>query len=269
MKRLLPSVMLFLAGCVDLAGANAAFCAQRPEVCGATDASTPAEDAGVDAGGPDAGSDAGAPEVLGCDAPGLVAWWTFDEDAGTTLADCSVNALHAQVSGTPYRVAGQHGGAFSFNGLNAAEVGNGPALRLTGAMSVSAWVRLTSFAGSGRLISKSGSDPGWELWADSAQSRLAFTVAQSPLSSFTVGAPVPLGQWVHVAATFAPGGALSFYVDGALINSIPGPATNFDTDAGVRLGNRPDGCCAFVGLVDDLRVFARELGPPQVTELAR
>jgi hypothetical protein len=169
-------------------------------------------------------------------------------------------------------VAGKHGGAFSFNGMNSAEVGNVAPLRLSGAMSISAWLRISSFAGSGRLISKSGEpagDVGWELWSDSAQSRLSFTVAQSPLTSFTVGATVPLGQWIHVVATFVPGGNLSLYVDGGLVNALPGPANGFDTDAGVRLGNRPDGCCAFLGLVDDLRVFDRALSPAEVVELAR
>jgi hypothetical protein len=237
-----------------------------------------ADDAGAstDAGADDAGvstdagaDDAGAADLLRCDAVGLVAWWSFDEDAGTQLADCSPHALHAQVMGTPYRVAGQHGGAFSFNGMNSAEVGNAPALRLTGAMALSSWVRVSSFAGSGRLISKSNGAFGWELWSDSAQNRLAFTVAQSASSSFTVGASVPTGQWVHVAATFVPGGELSFYVDGVLVRALPAPPTGFDSDAGVRLGNRPDGCCAFLGLVDDLRVFERTLSAAEVRELAR
>lgn len=266
MKRLLPSAIgLFLTGCIDLAGSNAAFCLQRPDVCGA-DGGSSADGGG---GGPDSGVDAGldgggaAMDLLRCDAAGLVAWWTFDEDAGSQLLDCSAHALHAQVVGTPYRVAGKHGNAFSFNGMNSAGLGNPPELRLTGAMSLSAWLRISSFAGSGRLISKAGTGFGWELWSDSAQSRLAFTVAGSPSSSFTVGASVPTGQWVHVAATSVPGGELSFYVDGAFVRSIPGPAAGFDGDAGVQLGN------AFLGLVDDLRVFDRALTAAEVSELAR
>lgn len=295
MRSLFVIVVLLAAACVDLAGANAAFCERRPEVCGAEDAGTGGgggepdaavgEDAGIDAGH-DAGSeaDAGAadaglsdagvdagPSVLACDAPGLVAFWRFDEDAGTTLADCSPNALHAQVVGTPWRVAGVHGSAFSFNGQNLAEVGNALPLRLAGAMTLSAWVKLSSLTGSGRLISKSGEPTrgyGWELWVDSSQSRLAFTVAQSATSSFTVGASVPTGQWAHVAGTFTPGGEIALYVDGTLARALTGPVTGFDTDAGVRLGNRPDGCCAFSGLVDDLRVFDRALDAGEIATLS-
>lgn len=274
MKQFLTSVLwLSLAGCIDLAGSNTAFCLQRPDVCGEDGGPDGGgeRDSGVDAGadggegdsGVDAGVDGGTTDLLRCDAAGLVAWWTFDEDAGPQLSDCSPRQLHAQVVGTPFRVAGKHGLAFSFTGMNSAEVGNPPALRLSGAMSVSAWLRITSFAGSGRLISKSGSAVGWELRSDSAQNRLAFTVAQSVTTNFTVGASVPTGQWVHVAATFVPGGALSLYVDGVLAASRPGPATGFDTDAGVGMGT------AFYGLVDDLRVFDRALGAAEVSELAR
>lgn len=253
------SFLLLLTGCIDLAGANSAFCLQRPDVCGGDGG------AEVDGGAQDDAGvvDGGATDLLRCDAAGLVAWWTFDEDAGTRLADCSPRGLHAQVVGTPYRVAGKHGLAFSFTGMNSAELGNPPALQLTGAMSLAAWLQVSSFAGSGRLISKSGSEVGWELWSDSAQNRLAFTVAQSATSNFTVGASVPTGQWVHVAATFTPAGELSFYVDGVLARSLPGPPGGFDTDAGVQLGN------AFRGLVDDLRVFERSLSAAEVNELAR
>jgi hypothetical protein len=259
--------LLFFTGCVDLDGANVEFCRQRPDVCG--DAGSGA-DAGSD-GGSDAGSeaDAGSNEVLGCDAPGLSAFWRFDEDGGTTLLDCGPNQVHAQVSGSALRVAGRDGGlAFSFTGNNAASVGNPAPLRLTGPMSVSAWLRISAFD-EGRVITKTVNDFGWELWV-SAPQQVHFGVAQSATSKFTVTtslAAVPSG-WVHVAGTWAADGQLSLYVNGVVAKQLAGPTSGFDADAGVLLGEGPS-CCRFSGQVDELRVFSRALTAQEVATLAR
>lgn len=256
------ALSLLLVGCVDLEGANAEFCRQRPDVC--ADAGT--SDASVDAGD-DAGHDAGL-AVLGCDAPGLVAYWRFDEDGGSTLFDCSPHQLHAQVSGTPVRVAGRDGGlAFSFTGNNAASAGNAAALRLTGPMSVSAWLRTASFA-EGRVITKTVNGFGWELWLSNPE-QLNFSVGQSPTSKFTVTSSLAaISGWVHVAGTWSATGQLALYVNGALVKTLAGPASTFDPDAGVLLGEA-DGCCRYTGQLDELRVFGRALTAEEVQVLAR
>ena len=79
---------------------------------------------------------------------------------------------------------------------------------------------------------------------------------------------LPVNTWAHLAVVFAPGSALTFYVNGAGVssNGILPAATALAAHGTMRVGNgvvtghvRP-----FAGYLADLRVYTRALAPAEV-----
>lgn len=204
---------------------------------------------------------------------GPTANWTLDEASGNAL-DTSGNSLTGTVTNGS-RVAAKHGNGMSCDGSTTfADVGNPNALKLTGAMTLSAWVNITSFATAGRIISKGGGpgQRGWSLNVENT-SVASFKIATDTnlnINVDTVAGTVPTGQWVHLAGVYEPGVALRIYVNGVLNNSLTTgvPATQFDQALNVNIGRRTDGTY-FSGVLDEVRVYNQALTAQQVVGLAK
>jgi hypothetical protein len=74
--------------------------------------------------------------------PDLVAWWPFDEGAGTTAGDLSGNANNGTLkNGVTWVTEGKFGSALSFDGLDDyIEVMDDPSIDLNSEVTVEAWV---------------------------------------------------------------------------------------------------------------------------------
>jgi hypothetical protein len=97
-------------------------------------------------------------------SPGLVAAYSFDEGTGNSVADLSGNNINGTVVGATWIAKGMYGNALAFNGISSyVDLGNRTALRLTGSMTIEAWVKTTGNpADDGQIVAKS--DPcGWQL----------------------------------------------------------------------------------------------------------
>ena len=82
--------------------------------------------------------------TIGSTISGLVAAYSFNEGAGTTVADASGNGNTGTIVGATWTTAGKYGNALSFNGTSSyVNLGNPTSLRLTGSMTLSAWVLAT------------------------------------------------------------------------------------------------------------------------------
>src|SRR5689334_513958 len=90
-------------------------------------------------------------------APGLIAGYGFSEGQGNATADASGNGLNGTLVAGPTWSAGKNGGALSFDGAAAyVDLGNPSALRLTGSMTLSAWVNESANVGDdGQIVAKS------------------------------------------------------------------------------------------------------------------
>src|SRR5262245_32457685 len=76
---------------------------------------------------------------------GLVAAYGFNEGAGTTVGDASINAISGSVSGATWTTSGRFGGALSFNGTSSlVTIPHRALLNLTSAMTLEAWVNSSS-----------------------------------------------------------------------------------------------------------------------------
>ncbi len=205
--------------------------------------------------------------------PGLVAAYGFNEGSGTTLTDSSGNNLNGTIVGATWVSTGKYGKALSFNGSTSyVDLGNPAQLRLTGSMTVEAWINAAANpADDGQIVAKSNDAAGWQVKTSPDTGPHTFGVGVSGTSnsrtqrySTTVRA---LNTWYHVAAVYdATAGTLSLYVNGVLNNgTLSGtvPASQFDQAVNVNIGRRTGGYY-FNGLIDEVRIYNRALSQSEV-----
>ncbi len=211
------------------------------------------------------------PEELVTD-DGLLACWTFDYLTGSDVAlDATGHGLGVRLHGATC-VTGRRGQALVCDGASA-KTAPDPRLfpeRLT----VSCWVRTETAEQVDRWFINSvyggTTDSGYRLGL-TGRGRLCWGVPETSWSHhLTADAVLPLGRWVHVAAT-ADSSVMRIYMDGREVarmdRSVP-----VGTPVGrtLTLGNYEQGHRAhFVGLLDEVQIYDHVLTPEQIAALAR
>ena len=199
--------------------------------------------------------------------------WKLDEGFGGSALDSSGNGFNGALTNGPVWTAGRSGSALVFDGVNDyVDLGNPPALQITGGMTLSAWVNPKSTLYNGRIISK-GSGPGLRGWSLNVENYnvFEFSVAANTNDAATwvdSTTQVPLNTWTHVVGVFQPGAALRIYVNGVLSGSrtTAVPITQFNPPVNVRIGGRTDGY-SFDGIIDEVRVYDRALTAVEIQQL--
>ncbi len=208
---------------------------------------------------------AGAPAAQ---RTGPIVAYNFDEASGFVLRDRSGNAHDGTLAGGSAWAGGKHGGAISFDGLNAQvradhaadlSFGNG------GEFTVSAWVYVRD-RGKGILFGKQGATGnGWRLTVTPSGRLVLEGNGTERFSVFAVASD----RWQHLAAVQSASG-VALYVNGTNVTSSAGSNGNFDNNAPLTLGTTakpPLGdCCQrfFDGLLDDLRIYNRALTQAEI-----
>src|SRR5262249_55865262 len=199
-------------------------------------------------------------------AAGLVAYWRFDDGAGT---DSSGNNLNGTLVNNPSCTSGKIGNALSFNGSNYVSVPASAALgNLTNNFTVTAWISPADLTSTHRIIgpSKVASNNGFGF--GTYGSGLIFTTfnVQDYISSvITLGT----GAWVHVAAVMNNNN-VTFYVNGVSRQTVTGASPgNPNTDDPYYLGNTtyigtPSLAEGWNGSLDDIRIFNRVLSASEI-----
>ncbi len=195
---------------------------------------------------------------------------------GTTLsgADSTNNANNGTVTGATATTAQVDGGASFAGGTNNIDVGNNTALKLTGAITLEAWVNWAVFPTAssatwqtimdktdGGFGATSSSD--YALNINTSGSGLSFIAGSNGTSSVSLSfsTTLSLSTWYHIVGTWdgtTGANGIKTYVNGALTNQ--GTAViSLTTDKGTNLhfGYHSGGFgVALNGLLDEVHVSA-------------
>jgi hypothetical protein len=150
---------------------------------------------------------------------GLVAAYSFDEGAGTNVADASGTGNGGTIGSAAWTAQGRYGSALSFNGTNArVTVPDAPSLDLTGAMTLSAWVNPSAVGGWRDVVYK-GNDNYYLMGSSSNASRPAVGgIFAGSYGEVYAPSALPLNTWSYLAATY-DGQTLRLYVNGTQVGS--------------------------------------------------
>lgn len=214
----------------------------------------------------------------GTTEPGtLEAEWRFDEAGGTNTPDSSGHNLTGKLHGRPQRVPGRMGGAILFrNPHEYVELRHAPPLRLTGSMTITAWINSTSFPpDDAAIVSQLNSNAGYQLdtTIDKGPRTISFKLSNScgELMARYGTTPLSIGTWYHVAGVYdARAKTLDVYLNGKLDNGyLLGPVTSSQTSSRskVFIGRRDTWDFEFSGAVDDVRIYSAALTGAEIAEV--
>jgi RHS repeat-associated protein len=203
---------------------------------------------------------------------GLVGYWRFDENSGTTAADSSGHNNSGTLTSGATWATGQNNAATSFDGVDDyLQIGAQSSLVMTSTATFSAWIYPTG-AGSmpiygGVILSKEGEYEIVRATDGTIQWAFANT---SPGWNFTsTGYVAPLNQWTHVAVTY-DNGVIKTYINGTLVNTYSGSGSIGDvltSQNDFRVGGRQTTSQNFQGRIDEARVYNRALSATEVATL--
>lgn len=211
---------------------------------------------------------------------GLVAWWSGE----TNLIERALGLSTVKVGpGQVSFAAAKVGGGMVFDGTCNLETADSPSFALTN-FTIEAWIRCDGIGPLNRIIlckgashlnetvsyslmihgrsSDSITDTGriWGLDVPGTLTLLVYDgVHDHIFHSHTV---VPLGQWVHVAATVGPD-TVSLYLDGTLDVAYPREIVPLANRSPVQVGGLTASVNSnsFVGVIDELSLYHRALTP--------
>lgn len=243
------------------------------------------EKASADKGTDPARYETGTNIDLWAEVSGLRGYWKFDEGAGGAVAgDSSGKENHGQVHSPAEFVAeGKVWGAVQFRGGGYIEIGDRMSLHSVDRISMAAWINPEVAGGAiyGNLAPHAAptypmAEYSFELAGNGTD--FLFFANPSDYNTPTVrlsGLPIPEKQWTFVAATW-DGESVRYYQNGVLADtkqySLAGGI--FPTNIPYRIGarNYKEGDSGairreFIGMIDNIRVYARTLTAAEVMAL--
>jgi hypothetical protein len=218
-------------------------------------------------------------------AAALRAYWPLDERSGQSVPDASGNANHGQLGSSPVTdaadpnwVDGWLGGGLRFDGDDDyIQVPDSPSLETPPTLTVSAYFRGNGSPGLWRYLVSKGSrrcrEASYGLYS-AFNGGLGFYIASRDgfVISPQAGQDVWDGRWHHATGTF-DGATLRLFVDGEEVGN--GTPTGVDIEYGLPgqtayLGAYRGDCDLMLkGDLDDVAIWGRALGAPEIRAIAR
>lgn len=205
--------------------------------------------------------------------PGLVGWWTLDDDSGRAAADASRSgrdgALRGRLSFEKSSVTGRAGKALGFGGSDEDFIEITGYRGVTGARARTVAVWIKTREPEGELVSWRQDGSVWSFGF--TRSRFGFNLPGGDIFS---DARVHDGRWHHVAAVVKEAERPDFpdpvllYKDGALeevgrIGRLKPAARDAGSELVVRIG------LEYAGALDDVRIYDRALSSREIETLFR
>ena len=200
-------------------------------------------------------------------APGLVAYWNFDEGTGTTSAyDRSGNAYHLDLTSIDESSwkPGKYGSGLQFDGsadYATATPENGSFS--SNMFSVGVWIyRNTDSGGIEKITDNQDADnDGWSLLISATDKPTCSYNATDAAANTSVSTSI----WYHLGCT-SDGTNLKVFVNGVLENTA-GITGNISETTDLRVAAQSYGTSEkFAGIIDDLRVYNYLREPAKIIE---
>jgi hypothetical protein len=210
-------------------------------------------------------------------AAGLETWWKLDETISTAAADSGRNVRNGTLNGTTFSsssTAGKLGTALNLDGIDDyVSIGDHESLRLTKALSMSAWVYIDTFGANSdvdTILRKGDASPvSYQLCLQDGKVTLHLQETDATGAGTTGNTTLSAGGWYHVAATWDGTTAL-VYLNGIVdcsARTVTGPLST-DTRT-LFLGGRSGGTDLTDGRIDDVRLYNYALTADEVLNLKR
>jgi hypothetical protein len=206
---------------------------------------------------------------------GLAAYCPLDETSGDKAGDAAGKQA-GKVVGKASWAKGKAGGALTFDGSTYVDLGSGGNFERTDKFSYGAWVYPTSNEALTVVSRMDDADNfrGWDMFMIEGKVyvHLIHRWEQNAIRVNTKN-PVPLNQWHHVFVTYdgsSKAKGVKVYVDGkpAELDVTHDSLSDSIRAAKPLLIGRRNPAAPFKGMLDEVRVYSRELSPAEVAQLA-
>ena len=197
--------------------------------------------------------------------PGLVAAYSFDENAGAVVSDASGNGNTGTISGATWTPSGKYGRALNFNGSNSlVVVKSSDSLNLSNTMTLSAWAYPTAAQSGWRTIVQKQVDAYFlHAGSNSALRPAAGGTFNGKVAFTTSASAIPVNSWTHLAVTY-DGASVRLFVNGLLVATKAQTGVIETNGNGVRIGGNVPYGEYFKGLIDEVRVYNRALTAAEI-----
>ena len=192
-----------------------------------------------------------------------VAWWTFDEGAGTNTFDATGNGRTGTLMGKPLPVwtSGVSSNALEFDGFqNNVLVPNDAGLTPIDALTLAVWVKVATNVTSEAIAkwTTDGNGGSYELSLTNGYAELDLSLGGT--SARLVGTTaLPDNQWHHVAGTY-DGTQMQVYLDGVTVGSVAATGAIDIVEAPLMIG-------LVAGRMDDVRIYQRALSSNEINSI--
>ena len=202
---------------------------------------------------------------------GLVAYWAFEDEKGETASDSSGNGHDGELLGDPQWTDGYFGGGLEFD--QAGDEVNIPFhedLNLD-TFTVTAWANVEPGSAGHRAVISSRDEPpvsGYIIYAEPGNKWQFWTGVGNRWSPIT-GPAINLGEWDHLAGTYADG-EQKFYVNGELVGEVDAePTLNTKQEflIGAGANERATHEYLFKGIIDEVRIYDHALTQNEVASV--
>ncbi len=196
---------------------------------------------------------------------GLVAAYSFNEGAGSSVADASGNGNIGTISGATWTASGRYGNALSFNGTNSwITVNDAASLDLTNGVTLEAWVNPTTPTNWQAVIVKERSGGlSYAVYASSDTNRPVAALHTTTDVNLYAVSQLLANTWTHLAMTYN-GSNLVLYVNGVQSASQGLAGAMAVSTSPLRIGGDSVWGEYFKGLIDEVRIYNRALSAAEI-----
>lgn len=212
-----------------------------------------------------------------------VGWWRFDEGYGLTTgsahnsgncgASCNGNITNmVQGASSGWTNSGKFGKALNFDGTNdfVAMPSDLTQFKVTSAVTLSAWVNLTSTAAQRDIICKwtnTAATSAYCLYTNSSgQLVMGISDGASITTTTETTQTLNTGTWYHVIGVYNPSSDVTLYINGIQVkqNTTSIPAALGNPTTIMDIGAENAGTNPMNGSIDEPKVYAQNLTADQV-----